>query len=139
MRIARALAKDMSPRALEELSVEGTALAADSSIDIRFGDPIDVGSYLHRPEFEELLACGEDDIEAIARMDEASGLGSAEALVPRIAASFERVARGENRGYVCVAPVKGEVDCASSPAKSYETLPRISGVTIPFSVGTLTW
>ncbi|MCH8332309.1 alpha/beta fold hydrolase [Candidatus Sumerlaeota bacterium] len=65
MRIARALAKDMSPRALEELSVEGTALAADSSIDIRFGDPIDVGSYLHRPEFEELLACGEDDIEAI--------------------------------------------------------------------------
>ena len=50
-----------------------------------------------------------DDIEALARIDEAYGLGSVETLVPRIVGSFERVARGEDRGYVCVAPVKGEV------------------------------
>ncbi len=50
-----------------------------------------------------------DDIEAIAEIDEAYGLGSVETLVPRIVASFERVARGEVRGYTCVVPMKGEV------------------------------
>ncbi len=50
-----------------------------------------------------------DYIEPIALIDEAYGIGSVERLVPRILASFERRARGEVRGYCCVASVKGEV------------------------------
>ncbi len=57
----------------------------------------------------DLRAATTDDIEAIARIDEAYGLGSVETLVPRILASFERVACGEDRGYDCVASVKGGV------------------------------
>ncbi len=72
-----------------------------------------------RPPFEpgkhgrsirvDVRAATTDDIETLARIDEAYGLGSVETLVPRIVASFERVARGEVRAYTCVAPVKGEV------------------------------
>ena len=50
-----------------------------------------------------------DDIEAIARIDEARGKGSVETLVPRIAASFERIAREKIRWYHWVASVKAEV------------------------------
>ncbi len=57
----------------------------------------------------DVRAATTDDIEAIARIDEAYGLGSVETLVPRIVASFERVARGEVRAYTCVASAKGEV------------------------------
>ena len=62
-----------------------------------------------RPTHVDVRAATTDDIEAIARIDEAYGLGSVESLVPRILASFERRARGEVRGYCCVASVKGEV------------------------------
>ena len=57
----------------------------------------------------DMRAATTDDIEAIARIDEAYGIGSVETLVPRILASFERVACGEDRGYDCVASVKGGV------------------------------
>jgi len=57
----------------------------------------------------DVRAATTDDIETLARIDEAYGLGSVETLVPRIVASFERVARGEVRAYTCVAAVKGEV------------------------------
>ncbi len=57
----------------------------------------------------DVRAATTDDIEAIARIDEARGKGSVETLVPRIVASFERIARGEVRWYNFVASVKGEV------------------------------
>ncbi len=62
-----------------------------------------------RPIQVDVRPATPDDIEAIARIDEVYGIGSVETLVPRILASFERVARGEVRAYTCVAPVKGEV------------------------------
>ena len=50
-----------------------------------------------------------EDIEAIALIDEARGIGSVETLVPRILASFECIARGEVRWHNFVASVKSEV------------------------------
>ena len=60
MRMAQRLWKDLSPRALEELSVEGTFLSSDTDIDITLGEPIDLVSYLHKPEYAEIMACGDD-------------------------------------------------------------------------------
>jgi esterase/lipase/1-acyl-sn-glycerol-3-phosphate acyltransferase len=62
LRMARGMAKDLSPRALEELSVEGTLLSEDTDIDITLGEPIDVRSYLDAPEYAPLMACGERDM-----------------------------------------------------------------------------
>ncbi|MDX9974255.1 MAG: alpha/beta fold hydrolase [FCB group bacterium] len=50
LRIARGMAKDLSPRALEELSVEGTLLSEDTDIDITLADPIDIVEYLRASE-----------------------------------------------------------------------------------------
>ena len=50
-----------------------------------------------------------DDIEEIARIDEARGKGSVETLVPLILASFEHIARDKVRWHNFVASVKGEV------------------------------
>ncbi len=61
-----------------------------------------------RPTHVDVRAATTDDIEAIARIDEARGKGSVETLVPLIVASFERIARGEVRWYNFVASVKGE-------------------------------
>ena len=60
LRMALAVAKDLSDRALEELSVEGTLLSKDTDIDITLGEPIDVQAYLHDPKYGELMACGDD-------------------------------------------------------------------------------
>ncbi len=57
----------------------------------------------------DVRAATTDDIEAIARIDEARGKGSVETLVPRIVASFERIAREKVRWHNFVASVKGEV------------------------------
>ena len=81
---------------------------------------VDHGSVIHnRPPYEphkhgrpirfDVREATPDDIEAIALIDEAFGIGSVETLVPRILASFERMARGEERRYNCIASVKGEV------------------------------
>jgi len=56
LRVARGIAKDLSRRALEELSVEGTVLSKDTDIDVTFGDPIDVREYLETPELSKLKA-----------------------------------------------------------------------------------
>ena len=83
-------------------------------------DEVDRGSVIHeRPPYEPdrhghathvvVRAATTDDIETLARIDEAYGLGSVETLVPRIVAAFQRAARGEVRAYTCVASVKGEV------------------------------
>ncbi len=45
LRLAKRASPDLSPRALEELSVEGTVLSADTDIDITFGEPIHIGEY----------------------------------------------------------------------------------------------
>ena len=73
----------------------------------------------HRPSYEpdkhgrathvDVRAATTDDIEASARIDEAFGIGPVETLVPRIVASFERIAREKVRWYNWVASVKGEV------------------------------
>ncbi len=65
LRLANAMTKDLSKRAIEELSVEGTVLADDTDIDITLGAPIDVRSYLDAPEFGELMACGLGDFQAL--------------------------------------------------------------------------
>ncbi|MBN2310110.1 MAG: alpha/beta fold hydrolase [Candidatus Hydrogenedentes bacterium] len=65
LRVARATAKDLSTRAIEELSVEGSVLAEDTDIDITLGDPIDIGAYLAAPGHEELMACGCNDMAAL--------------------------------------------------------------------------
>lgn len=64
LKLARAVAKNgLSPRAVEELSVEGTVLAEDTDIDIVLGDPIDVRAYLNEPQYAELMACGVHDLQ----------------------------------------------------------------------------
>jgi esterase/lipase len=65
VRLASTFAKDLSKRAVEELSVEGTVLADDTDVDITLGEPIDVREYLNAPEFAEVMACGLDDMRAL--------------------------------------------------------------------------
>jgi len=69
LRAARAFAKDLSPRAVEELSVEGTVLSKDTDIDITLGAPIDVRSYLEGPEYQEMMACNIDDYGTLKQME----------------------------------------------------------------------
>lgn len=63
MRMATQYAKDLSKRALEELSVEGTVLSADTDIDITLGQPIDVKEYLQHQDYAEVMACGLHDLK----------------------------------------------------------------------------
>lgn len=65
LRVARSLARDLSPRAVEELSVEGTLLSEDTDIDITLGEPIDILDYLHAPDSGEIAASPEYDLEAL--------------------------------------------------------------------------
>jgi len=60
LRMANALAKDLSERTVEELSVEGTLISEDTDVDVTLGDPIDVRSYLFDPRYAEIMACGDD-------------------------------------------------------------------------------
>lgn len=70
VRMARLFAKDLSPRAVEELSVEGTVLSEDTDIDITLGDPIEVKNYLDAPEYAEMMACSMDDYQKLLAMEE---------------------------------------------------------------------
>lgn len=65
VRLAKSFSKDLSKRALEELSVEGTVLGEDTDIDITLGQPIDVREYLNAPEYAEFMACGLNDMQAL--------------------------------------------------------------------------
>jgi len=65
LNVARGLARNLTPRAEEELAVEGSIIARQSDVDITLGDPIDARPYLERPGFEELMACGEADLERL--------------------------------------------------------------------------
>ncbi|HNT90011.1 MAG TPA: hypothetical protein PKL84_19260, partial [Candidatus Hydrogenedentes bacterium] len=66
-RIAERYADNLTPRALEELSVEGTTLAEDTDIDVTLGDPIDVRTYLNAPEYAAMMACGLNDMDDLER------------------------------------------------------------------------
>jgi esterase/lipase/1-acyl-sn-glycerol-3-phosphate acyltransferase len=65
VRLAKGIAKGLSARGLEELSVEGTILSQSTDIDISLGEPIDILRYLEAPEYAEMMACGEDDMKAL--------------------------------------------------------------------------
>jgi 1-acyl-sn-glycerol-3-phosphate acyltransferase len=65
LRMATRFAEDLSKRAIEELSVEGTVLSEDTDIDITLGDPIDVAEYLRAPEYAAIMACGLHDMQDI--------------------------------------------------------------------------
>ncbi|MFO7973264.1 MAG: alpha/beta fold hydrolase, partial [Candidatus Hydrogenedentota bacterium] len=63
LHLAKQAIKDLSPRAIQELSAEGTVLAQDRDIDITLGDPIDVGEFLDAPEYAGLMACGDAELD----------------------------------------------------------------------------
>ena len=65
LRMASRFAQDLSKRAVEELSVEGTVISEDTDIDITLGEPICVKEYLNDPEYAELMACGLNDMHSL--------------------------------------------------------------------------
>ena len=71
LRAAGHFSENLSKRAIEELSVEGTVLAEDTDIDITLGTPIDVAKYLSAPEYGEVMACGLHDMQDL-EMDSTS-------------------------------------------------------------------
>lgn len=62
LKMVKGVAKNLSERAIEELSVEGNLIAKDSDVDITFGEPIDIRTYLEQSDFAPLMACSEDDV-----------------------------------------------------------------------------
>lgn len=83
LRLAKAFAKDLSPRAIEELSVEGTIIGKDTDIDVTFGEPIDVREYLFTRESTELADCGDRDMDAFEADPRSLFNDSARALMLR--------------------------------------------------------
>lgn len=65
LRLARAFAKDLSKRAIEELSVEGTVLSKDTDIDVTFGEPIEVNQFLQQTDCKLLIESIETDLNAL--------------------------------------------------------------------------
>lgn len=65
LRMASRFAQDLSKRAIEELSVEGTVLSEDTDIDITLGAPIRVREYLETPEYAGVMACGLNDLNLL--------------------------------------------------------------------------
>ncbi|MCH7961396.1 MAG: 1-acyl-sn-glycerol-3-phosphate acyltransferase, partial [Planctomycetes bacterium] len=49
LKLASLLGRELSPRAQEELRVEGSLLLGDCEIGVHFGEPIEVGRYLRGP------------------------------------------------------------------------------------------
>ncbi len=90
LRLANRLSDDLSKRAVEELSVEGTVLSEETDIDITLGEPIDVRACLDAPQYASIMACGLDSLERL-REDPAPLLrGAADGLMQRhMRASYE--------------------------------------------------
>jgi len=65
LRMANRFSEDLSERALEELSVEGTVLSEETDVDIVLGDPMEVREYLREPQYAKLMQCGLHDVEAL--------------------------------------------------------------------------
>lgn len=76
LRLARAFAKDLSRRATEELSFEGTVLSKDTDVDITLGDPIAVSDYFQSPECPVFLDAVQDNLAAMEE-DPESGFNEA--------------------------------------------------------------
>lgn len=91
LRIARALAGELSPRAVEELSVEGTVLGEDTDIDMTLGEPIDVRHYLDSPEYAAIMACGDRDLEALEADPRSLFNSAAQRLMLRYMADIYRL------------------------------------------------
>jgi esterase/lipase/1-acyl-sn-glycerol-3-phosphate acyltransferase len=92
LKLARSFGKDLSDRAMEELSVEGTILSKDTDIDITVGEPIDVLDYLGQPKYTALLDCAEDldDMESDA---ESMFSAAADELMQRYMGEIYRLTR----------------------------------------------
>ncbi|HRK34836.1 MAG TPA: 1-acyl-sn-glycerol-3-phosphate acyltransferase, partial [Candidatus Hydrogenedentes bacterium] len=90
LRLARAFAKDLSKRAVEELSVEGTVLSADTDIDVTFGDPIEVGHYLRETDCKLLVESIETDLNALEEDPESGFNEAARRLMIRFMADIYR-------------------------------------------------
>lgn len=65
LRLARGMLAELSDRAIEELSLEGTVLARDTDIDITFGLPIEAQACLDSPECAPFMACSDHDLEQL--------------------------------------------------------------------------
>jgi len=83
LRAAQKIGGDLSKRALEELSVEGTVLADDTDIDITFGEPILIDEYLSSPEYAGMLACSKQDVDAFEKDTRATFQDLAQAVTHR--------------------------------------------------------
>lgn len=90
LRVARAFAKDLSRRAIEELSVEGTVLSKDTDIDVTFGDPIEVGHYLQETDCKLLVESIETDLNALEEDPESGFNEAARRLMIRFMADIYR-------------------------------------------------
>ncbi|MDZ4860028.1 MAG: alpha/beta fold hydrolase [Candidatus Hydrogenedentes bacterium] len=90
LRIARAFAKDLSKRAIEELSVEGTVLSADTDIDVTFGDPIEVGHFLQETDCKLLVESIETDLNTLEEDPESGFNEAARRLMVRFMADIYR-------------------------------------------------
>ncbi|MCC6153103.1 MAG: alpha/beta fold hydrolase, partial [Candidatus Hydrogenedentes bacterium] len=90
LRLARAFAKDLSKRAIEELSVEGTVLSKDTDIDVTFGEPIEVDQFLQQTDCKLLIESIETDLNALEDDPESGFNEAARRLMIRFMADIYR-------------------------------------------------
>jgi esterase/lipase/1-acyl-sn-glycerol-3-phosphate acyltransferase len=88
LRGARKIGSDLSQRAFDELSVEGTVLAEDTDIDVTFGNPIAVDEYLASPEYAPMMTCTSGDLTAFEGDTRAFFHDLAQAITHRFMASI---------------------------------------------------
>ena len=88
LRGAKILGGDLSKRAFDELSVEGTVLAEDTDIDVTFGDPINIDEYLLDTEYASMMACSAHDLSAIEMDTRATFHDLAQAITHRFMAAI---------------------------------------------------
>lgn len=83
VRLANRLKDDLSKRAIEELSVEGTVLSEETDIDITLGQPIDVRTYLDAPRYASIMACDLDTLNRLEQDPAPMIRGAADTLMRR--------------------------------------------------------
>ncbi|GMU92913.1 MAG: hypothetical protein AMXMBFR4_19710 [Candidatus Hydrogenedentota bacterium] len=91
LRLARGIAKDLSRRALEELSVEGTVLSKDTDIDITLGEPIEVAPFLQETDCALLIESIDADLNALEQDPESGFNEAARRLMVRYMADIYRL------------------------------------------------
>ncbi|MFA6244006.1 MAG: alpha/beta fold hydrolase, partial [Candidatus Hydrogenedentales bacterium] len=90
LRLARAMSKDLSRRATEELAFEGTVLSKDTDVDITFGDPIVVADYFQSPDCPVFLDAVQDNLNAMEEDPESGFNEAARRLMIRYMAEIYR-------------------------------------------------